>query len=165
MNVVFEKEEDANSVLEKLSLNKEPDNKVVRLIHPINENKRDIAFSARISNSDDKKVKNAAQYSRYYLFNPKEEKRRRPRNDQNDYRERETVARRRRNNDEEDLFPSKVIEENNSPLIDRIGKSTEDNSLIDSIGETTEDKSLINRIGQANSSEHLDDDDLFKATN
>jgi hypothetical protein len=156
VNIVFEKDEDANSLLSKISIDEISDDKIERLIHPLVQSKRDIAFTARISDSQDKKVKNAAQYSRYYLFNPKEHERG-SRSKKSGYREREPASRRRRRGSEDDidLFPSKVSSESDSAHIIQSEDIESNSSLLGRIGENL-------KVSEKIASKDLDDDDLFK---
>ncbi|ODQ57829.1 hypothetical protein WICANDRAFT_81157 [Wickerhamomyces anomalus NRRL Y-366-8] len=118
LNVVFENDEDASTNLKKFT--KEQD----REFSPTDEReaqdfegKPDVSITLRISNLSDKKVKNAAQYSRYYLYNPPNhgtERRSRKSSRGSSYREREPVVFKRSNSrdveedDGNDLFPDKA---------------------------------------------------------
>lgn len=112
MNVVFEDNSSAKALLNALT----PDEVDKELIPELTErdakqydkSKPEIEFKVRMTRWDDKKVKNASQYSRYYLLNPDAEKRtRRERRTGGGYRDREHRAR-RPIADDEDLFPNKV---------------------------------------------------------
>jgi len=125
VNVVFESNEDASNALNKLSLHQNKE-------YPVSEEriaqdfgKPEINLTLRMSNLSDKKVKNAAVYSRYYLYNPpkhERERTRKPRRRRDSrsrssgddrYREREPVVFKRsvgtdNDDDGEDLFPEKA---------------------------------------------------------
>lgn len=134
VNIVFEEDSEAQETLSKLSTTEVTNIQEERPIKSM-AGQKDQELTARISNTGDKKVKNAAQYSRYYLFNPQEEKKYRKRDN---YRERQPVRRRRSNVDEE-LFPSKASEFI-TPDEDLINRDNEDEKKDDQ-------EDLFSRIG------------------
>ncbi|CCH46719.1 hypothetical protein BN7_6316 [Wickerhamomyces ciferrii] len=155
VNVVFESDEEAKDALNNLTLNGEielqPSEE--RQAQKIKSDKPDTHLTIRISNLSDKKVKNAAAYSRYYLYNPPKyeldkEKRK---SKGNNYREREPVRFRRSNVDDDDddgtdLFPEKAPKSENIDSEHTIPSTTEDVDLISS-DQISNNATLSSRIG------------------
>lgn len=113
MNIAFDLDSQANDLLRALTQDKDQefDSLTEREVVQYDPTKPDHVMKARLSTLNDKKVKNAALYSRYYLFNPESAKGRdvSDRSRSNGYRDREP-RKRRPINDDEDLFPEKVTE-------------------------------------------------------
>lgn len=171
MNVVFDDDEDAKTSLKKLT--KEGDKEFLPTDEreaQLFEDKPEVLLTLRMSNLSDKKVKNAAQYSRYYLYNPPKHEftRRRPKSrssSSGEYREREPVVfRRSRSRDREledaeanneesddgnDLFPDKATSKSSAK------KSIRKNEDLIEVEEPTSD--LLSRIGKASDKSQDDD--------
>lgn len=162
VNVVFEEKEEASNALKSLTKDSETELDVLteRDAFQFDKAKPDVEFTIRMSKISDKKVKRAAQYSRYYLMNPEEEKKfKMAKYVSRSFRDREPLGRKSRilsdDEDEIDLFPQRANEEavirdsqwttsemNSTPLSERVSIS-ESNPLSERLGD-------------------LDDDDLFK---
>lgn len=164
VNIVFEEEEEASKALRALALDTEVevDRLTEREAAKFDKSKPDVEFTIRFSKIGDRKVKNAAQFSRYYLMNPEEEQKyKSAKYVSRSLREREPLGRKSRvlsdDEDDIDLFPSKaediVIPEEKPEEDDRTTRSS---SLADRVTLSKPSRSLADRLSM------LDDDDLFK---
>lgn len=173
VNIVFENDEDATDALKKLALDQEKVFEATDEREAQKFDKPEVLLTLRMSNLSDKKVKNAAQYSRYYLYNPPKhetERRRKPRSKGHgsDYREREPVVFKRTSRSEDDddgidLFPDKaasivnkkeIRDDDKDVVVVDQQESQSDNDLFSS--KLLEDKrpksaSLLERIGSKSS--------------
>lgn len=170
LNIIFDTPDEASESL--VALTKEYEEKsleptVERAARIYDKTMPEIDLTIRIANTDDKKLKNASAYSRFYLINPEEQQNYRReqityRNDDRtpEFREREKRRRKRAINDEGDLFPERVRYSEGQENPDLNGVSTDDNDLFSRIKPKADNNSdLFSRLRP--NKERENDTDLF----
>jgi hypothetical protein len=167
VNVVFEENDEAHRALNALTEDRQKkfDHLTERRSFQYNKSLPDVELTVRMSKIGDKKMKGAAQFSRYYLMNPDEEKKyRMAKYVTRSFRDREPIGRKSRilsdDEDDVDLFPmmadNAVISEETSTKQASENRSSEEVVLPEERKTSLKSNPLAERIGS------LDDDDLFK---